>query len=266
MPFSPVWRRPAPQLRSWVSSYAGYRLEAGPRGVHQGVASGHLTLILCVDGAVEVLANADPAKPPGRYQAMVAGLAAAPARIATGEAQTGVQLDLTWEGARALLGVPAAELAGDSVDLHAVLGRRCARLLDRLATAPDWPARFAVLDQELAALADVERLAGVRPQVQRAARMIRAGRGVVRIADVAEEIGWSRRHLTDLFRREIGLGPKTMARVVRFERVCARLRRPDRPDLATAAADGGYVDQAHLARDFRELAGITATEWLAERS
>jgi AraC-like DNA-binding protein len=262
---SPVWRRPAPQLRPWVSTYVGYRMEDGPPGVHQGVASGHLTLILCVDGAVEVLENSDPANPPGRYAAMVAGLSDGPARIATGEAQTGLQLELTWEGARALLGMPAAEIAGDSVDLTAVLGRRCTRLTERLAEAPGWGARFTVLDEELNAMAMIGAdLADIRPEVRRADQLIRASGGTARITDLAEDVGWSRRHLTELFRQETGLGPKTMARLVRFERVCRRLRRPERPALATAAADAGYVDQAHLARDFRDLAGITATEWIAE--
>lgn len=264
---SPVQRRPAAALRPWVSSYTGYRMEPGPAGVHQGVASGHLTLILCLDGAVEILANADPARPPGRFAAMVSGLHDGPARIATGEAQTGLQLDLTWRGARALLGIPASAIAGDTVGLDAVVGRATERLLDRLASAPDWPARFAVLDTELAAMAAAGRgAAGTAPEVGRAADLIGATGGTVRIADLADEVGWSRRHLAERFRTETGIGPKAMARLVRFERVCERLRTPDRPSLADAAADAGYVDQAHLARDFRDLAGHTATSWIAERS
>ncbi len=267
MTASPVWRRPAPALRPWVSTYVGYRLEDGPPGVHQGVASGHLTLILCVDGAVEILENSDPANPPGRYAAMVAGLSDGPARIATGTAQTGLQLELTWQGARALLGMPAAAIAGDTVDLGAVLGTHSAHLLEQLAEAPGWGARFALLDRELGALAARgPGLHGTPPEVRRAAALIRASGGTARITDLADEVGWSRRHLAERFRGETGLGPKAMARVVRFERVCGRLRRPDRPPLAIAAADAGYVDQAHLARDFRDLAGLTATEWIAERS
>ncbi|MDN5859314.1 MAG: helix-turn-helix transcriptional regulator, partial [Pseudonocardia sp.] len=221
----------------------------------------------CLDGAVEILQNSNPACPPGRYAAVVAGLAGRPARIAIGEAQTGLQLDLTWQGARALLGMPAAEIAGMSVDLNAVLGRRCAHLMEQLAEAPGWDARFALLDRALAALAaDGPGLHGTPPEVRRAADLIQASGGTSRITDLARDVGWSRRHLTERFRIETGLGPKSMARVVRFERVCAWLRRPDRPPLAVAAAEGGYVDQAHLARDFRELAGLTATEWIAERS
>jgi transcriptional regulator GlxA family with amidase domain len=52
---------------------------------------------------------------------------------------------------------------------------------------------------------------------------------------------------------------------MRFERACDQLLGPGRPTFARVAADTGYVDQAHLSRDFRALAGTTATAWLAER-
>lgn len=248
-----------------MSRYIGYRVDAGPAGVHQGVASPHLTLLLCLDGKIELLANADPSKPPGTFVSLVSGLHDGPARIAQGEAQTGLQLRLTWRGARALLGTPAAELRGDTVDLAAVLGSQSATLLDRLASAPDWSARFALLDAELAALADRGRgERGIAPEVGYAWDRLEESGGTLRITDLAAELGWSRRHLGEKFRVETGLAPKVAARVMRFERACDRLRGPRRPSLATVAADGGYVDQAHLSRDFRDLAGITATEWLAD--
>lgn len=259
-------RRPAARLRHYVSAYTGYHLEAAPPSVHQGVASAHLTFLLCLDGTVDLLANADPRKPPGSFVALVGGLHDGPARIAMGPRQTGVQLRLTWRGARALLGVPAAELAGDTVDLAALLGRRTGTLLDRLAAAPDWTSRFDLLDEELAGLAAADRAErGVRPEVGYAwDRLVETG-GNLRIGELAGEVGWSRRHLATRFHAEVGLTPKAAARVIRFELACDRLRAPGSPGLATVAADAGYTDQAHLSRDFRDLAGTTATAWLRER-
>ncbi|MCW2717831.1 helix-turn-helix domain-containing protein [Pseudonocardia sp.] len=259
--------RPTPALRPWVSTCTGYRTEAGPPGVHHGVPGAHLPFLLCLDGVVAMLTSADPAKPPGRYAALVGGLHDRPALIAQGEPQTGIQLRLTWRGARALLGVRAGDLAGDVVDLGALLGSRAGRLLDRLASTPTWPERFAVLDAELGALAargrgDRE----VRPEVGYAWHRLEETGGNLRIADLAAEVGWSRRHLAEHVRAETGLAPKAAARVIRFERACDRLRGASRPSLAEVAADGGYVDQAHLSRDFRDLAGQTATAWIAERT
>lgn len=259
-------RRPAAAVRPHVSGYAGYRTEASPRAVHQGVSSPHLTFVLCLDGKVEMLANPDRSKPPGTFVAMVAGLHQGPAEIAHGDPQTGLQLRLTWRGTRALFGVPAGELAGDVVDLEALLGRRTEPLLASLAAAPGWAERFDLLDAELAALAAHGPGArGVRPEVGYAWDRLQETGGNLRISELAREVGWSRRHLSEKFRAETGLSPKTAARVIRFERACDQLRGPRRPSLADVAADAGYVDQAHLSRDFRELAGTTATTWLAER-
>lgn len=261
------WRAPAAPLLPYVSAYTGYRQEAAPASVHQGVASAHLTFLLCLDGRVEVLANADPHKPPGSFTAAVGGLHDTPARIAQGDPQTGVQLRLSWRGARALLGLPAGALAGDTVDLHALLGRRTDTILDRLASAAGWPERFALLDAELAALLSRgpgER--GIAAEVGYAWDRLAETGGNLRIEELAREVGWSRRHLAEKFRAETGLAPKAAARLIRFERACDRLRGPGRPPLARVAAECGYVDQAHLSRDFRDLAGIPATVWLAERT
>jgi AraC-like DNA-binding protein len=265
--FRTCGRAPAAWLHPYVSWYTGYRQEPAPPSVHQGVASAHLTFLFCLDGRVEILANADPSKPPGAYTAAVGGLHDGPARIAQGDPQTGVQLRLTWRGARALLGVPAGTLAGDTVDLHVLLGNRAATLSDRLASAGGWAEQFALLDAELTALLRRGRgERGVQPEVGYAWDRLAETGGNLRIEELAREVGWSRRHLAEKLRAETGLAPKAAARVIRFEGACDRLLAPDRPALARVAAEAGYVDQAHLSRDFRDLAGIPATAWLAERT
>ncbi|MCE0766523.1 helix-turn-helix transcriptional regulator [Pseudonocardia kujensis] len=260
-----VWARPAPALRPLVDLYSGYRTPATAPGTHMGVPGGHLTLLLCLDGEVDVLRTPDPDRSPGSYRVMVGGLHDRPAVIGTGPAQTGLQLRLTWLGARTLLGTPASALTGDVVGLGDLLGRRGEVLVERLAEVPTWPGRFALLDAALARLAADARRPDPRPEVARAWHRLAATGGTLRIEQLAREVGWSRRHLALRFRDEVGLSPKSAARVIRFERACDLLRGPTRPALAHTAAVCGYADQAHLARDFRELAGLTATEWLAER-
>jgi transcriptional regulator GlxA family with amidase domain len=73
----------------------------------------------------------------------------------------------------------------------------------------------------------------------------------------------SSRHLNDLFQREIGLSTKGMARILRFDRATAALSEATASDLCAIAIECGYYDQAHLNRDFREMAGLTPTEYLA---
>ncbi|MFI7617526.1 helix-turn-helix domain-containing protein [Nonomuraea terrae] len=257
-----AWSRAAPTLRGLVSGYSGYRTH-GPPGVHHGLPSGHLTVVVCLSGTLDVVGVPGPPRPPRSFTSAVGGLHDGPVVMAHDGHQYGVHLDLTWRGARALLGLPASELAGDVADLTAVLGGRARELGERLAGAPTWRGRFRILDDTLAELIDHGR-GGPPPEVAQAWRRLRETGGRLAIGELAEELGWSRRHLGERFRRETGLSPKTAARVIRFERACRLLRSPRRPSQAETAAECGYSDQAHLAREFRDLGGTTATRWLGE--
>jgi len=105
------------------------------------------------------------------------------------------------------------------------------------------------------------------PEVRWAWRQLLASGGAIRITDLAAETGWSGHHLTSRFRTEIGLTPKAAARVIRFDRARHLLVRHAADDgyrLADLAAACGYFDQAHLAREFRSLAGCPPSQWLTE--
>lgn len=252
---------PDPALRPFVERYLGYRRDGFAPGTHQGLPSRHVTVIISLGAPVDVAAMPDAAQRPGAFQSLAGGLHAAPATIRHPGRQHGVHLELTPLGARALLGVPAAELACRVVDLRDLLGRRADELLDRLATAAGWPERFAALDEVLAR--DAVDVRPPAPEVTRAWRRLLATGGTVGVRALAEEVGWSRRHLGERFGREFGLSPKAAAMVLRFERSQRLLERPERPSLAEVAVLCGYSDQAHLARDWRQLAGCTASAWMA---
>ncbi|MGW0173447.1 helix-turn-helix domain-containing protein [Rhodococcus sp. NPDC003322] len=82
------------------------------------------------------------------------------------------------------------------------------------------------------------------------------------VAEVSAELGWSPRKLHRKSLSAFGYGPKTLARVLRFDRALSAARAGDA--FARVAADGGYADQAHLAREMRALAGKPLTELLAQ--
>ena len=258
---------PAAALRGLVDVYLGYRV-VGPPGVHRGLPSRHVTFVVAVE---EITVTVPDVGGSLTATALVGGMHDGPALIAHSGVQTGVQLAVTPAGARALFGVPAGELAGLVLPLDVVLPR-AAELAERLATAPGWAERFAVIDDVLlAALSDRSGGgAATSPEVGYAWRRLQATSGAASVTALAGEVGWSRRHLADRFRREIGLPPKVAARVLRFERARAELLRPDAagraPRLADVAAACGYADQAHLTREWRDLAGCTPSAWLAEEA
>lgn len=254
--------RPGGRLSALVNRYSGYRIVNAAPGVHRGLPSRHLTVIVSLDGTVDLAALPDRRQPSRSFTALAGGLHTAPALIRHDGYQFGIQLELTPLGSRALLGLPAGELAGAVVDLDAVLGSAAGELTERLRAATTWTERLRRLDETLARLVRDRGLPDAA--LTHAWRRLAASGGAVGISDLAAEIGWSRRHLGERFRREYGVSPKQTARVMRFERSHRLLRRADRPAPADVAARCGYFDQAHLTREWRKLAGCPPTVWLAE--
>jgi transcriptional regulator GlxA family with amidase domain len=67
--------------------------------------------------------------------------------------------------------------------------------------------------------------------------------------------GRSTRTIDRLFHRHLGAGPKTYAQVVRFQRCLSRLTKDPGVTLSQVAAEGGYYDHSHFAREYRRFAG-----------
>ena len=247
--------RAAPEaLRPHVLGYLGYR-EWLPQPFRRlEVPSGEVHVIVSFGPRVRV---------PAPVQSFVAAPHTKHTIVDFDPEQHGVEIRLTPIGTHMLLGVPMHELADRVIPLEDVLGRAAAELPERLHEAPTWPERFAMLDRLLTG-----RLVEARPpaaEIEHAWRRLVQTHGGARVEDLADEIGWSRRHLFARFREHTGLPPKVFARILRFQRAAKLLADPGGPSLAEIALDCGYYDQAHLNRDFRAFAGRTPTELMAAR-
>lgn len=254
-------RPPDPRLRGLVTAYHGYRLSGPAPALHRGLPSSALTVVVAFEEPLEVGWLERP-ETTGRYWAMVSGLHMAPAAIRHSGFQCGIQLGLTPAGTRALLGMPAGALRQHMVPLVDLLGPFADRLYDEVASAASWEQRFDVLDRMLLATAGDGVAIGA--ELRRAWAVIKKSHGVVRVADLADEVGWSRRHLHARFTAEFGIAPKEAARLRRFQRSRNEVLHSRGRSLAEVAAGCGFADQAHLAREWRELAGCSPTTWLRE--
>ena len=88
-----------------------------------------------------------------------------------------------------------------------------------------------------------------------AARIVDSG-GLVSVDQLANDAGISSRQLERRFLREVGLGPKLLGRIIRFQQVFRAVEQCDAA-WATVAIECGYYDQAHLIRDFHQFARQT---------
>lgn len=250
-----------PALRPYLGGISGYAYDGDPPGLHRGLPSRFLTLVITLDDPLGV---AWPGGPVEKYDALIGGLHSTAVHIGQTPSRGGVQLSLTPPAARALLGLPPGELARIVVGLDETLGRPARELTERLREASGWEQRFDLLEASLLRQLGQRRAATVRPEVGWAWQRLCASGGAIGVQELATEVGWSRRHLTDRFTAEFGLPPKVAARVLRFERVTGHLRRQPRTRLAELSAAVGYADQAHLTREFRAIAGCSPRQWMTE--
>jgi len=214
-----------------------------------------VTIMIGLDGALR-------ADGEGLPRSWVGGLSDRAASVELGARYASLDLKLTPLGAYTLIGCPLSEFARSVVELSDVFGAAGQRLAEDVGEARCWEQRFDLLERFL-----LERAAAgpaPTPSVHWAWGRLRASGGRVTVEQLARELGCSRRHLAAGFREQIGVPPKTAARLLRFHHVCRGLEREPRR-LAELAYEAGYCDQSHLNRDFRELAGTTPTEFVAAR-
>jgi AraC-like DNA-binding protein len=266
----------APSLvRPAIAGYSGYRQIGGPNSTHRGLPSPYLTFIITLDEPLVMARHVDPRQSPGEYDTLVGGLHTGPALISYQGRQSGIQLRVEPLWCQALFGLPAGELSSVDLSADVLLGPLARRWQDQIRHRADWPQRFELLNRLLSArLTDALSASGssspppgIAPEVQRAWTLLRRSHGSVSVASLAADVGWSTRHLGNRFAQQLGLTPKAAARVVRFDRARRMLQQRASQgrlgELADVASAAGYFDQAHLAREFRQLAGCSATGWLA---
>jgi AraC-like DNA-binding protein len=235
---------PSPAVRS----LAGWYERVDHPVVRREVPGGRIVLVISFGPPLEVDGHS--------YGSFVAGLHETAAITEHAGVSHGVQAYLTPLGAERLFRMPMGELANGSADLADLLDD-ADELAERLYETQGWTARLALLE------AYIDRRAADAPppprEIEWSWQRLLGSDGAVPVASLAEEVGWSRRHLAARFREHVGLPPKALARILRFERAAERLRRG--ADLADAALDSGYYDQAHFNRDFKAFAGVTPTQY-----
>lgn len=255
-----IHRAPGPALRPHVRRLTAFQEWSGQAVLRTELPSAAIPMILVFGPGFTLHDSAEPDAPRRPLaRSFVAGLHERPAHVGSLGRSLCLQVDFTPLGARRVLGLPLGEILGGVFDLKALLGAAIDRLEARLAEARGWDARFAAVEAML--LDRIGRAATPHPLLPAAWARLAAGPPWRR--GLAEALGCSRQHLVTLFRREFGLPPRTLARLVRFERAMTALERRDVTSLADLAAACGYADQAHLSREARRFAGESPRALLA---
>jgi AraC-like DNA-binding protein len=248
---------PAAGLRDLVGRYCGFSDETG-RTTRRREGPGTAVVVILsfgnewrIGGALDATPKLEP------LTSFVGGLRDTSVLTEHDGEAAGIQVDLTPLAAHMLFGLPMHTVAERNLPLDALL-EGSDLLVEQVHEAGSWDERFDLLDRELSRRFD--RASPPAPGVTWAWGRLRDTRGRAQVGALAEELGWSRRRLVARFREEIGLPPKAVARLFRFEHALELV------DLGTPWAEvaftAGYYDQSHLINDFRSITGITPREYV----
>jgi AraC-like DNA-binding protein len=257
--FTATTGEPDPQLRSYVREYEDYADFTPGASTRREVPAAHAVVIISFGEPYDVIDPRDASRGvrsatfiTGLYDSYVDNASPGPTR--------GIQVNLTPLGEYRLLGMPMHEIANRAVDVRDAFGPAGRRLVERLQAARNSDARFDILDEVFTARMQVAR--SPSEGVAWAYRQLASSGGRTPIGALTDELGWSRKRLVAQFREQIGLPPKTVARIVRFSGA-VRLIGEGHPPGAGMAYRCGYYDQAHFIREFGAFAGATPREFRA---
>jgi AraC-like DNA-binding protein len=254
-----AWRtarmKPSAGLAQDIYGYSDYRERTGGFTTRRELPHAEGVLIINLGEPIAIAGGDGGVLSLSAGDAFAAGPHLHPALSRSNGSQAGMHVFLPLATLRRLLAVPMDRLIDQVVPMNAVIGACWRDLGAQLCAANDSLSRAALLEAALAA-----RLAAAPPlgrQQAHALRLLRE-RPDQDIAEIARDIGWSRKHLASRVRDAVGVGPRCFRRLLRFQTLTGMIARDaGPPHWAQLACDAGYCDQSHMIRDFHAFSGLT---------
>jgi AraC-like DNA-binding protein len=240
-----VTGEPHPALRGSVARYVGFREET-PEPLERREGPGcHVVVIVSFGEQWSIDGE--------RLTSFAGGLRDRQVTTRHDGRSHGIHVDLVPPAAHRIFRLPLRDLSYAQLPLEELVGDPS--LAAGLAAASTWNARFRLLDAVFASRLDDAPPRS--PELDWAWQSLIESGGNLRVTRIADRLGWSRKRLAARFDEEVGVPPKTVARIARFERARALAEAPHRPDWARVAAECGFYDQSHLINEFRAFTGRT---------
>ncbi len=166
-------------------------------------------------------------------------------------------------GAHAFLDIPLSEITNFVIDMDCLWGNFIDEVRERLLALPCVSDKFALLEQILKQRMQQNRsdLANVLPAV----RTIFAANGSLSVKELSTDIGVSQKHLINQFKKSVGVSPKQLSRIHRFQMVLNKINPITPIDWRDIAYACHFYDQSHFNHEFASFTGMSPTEYVIFR-
>ncbi len=158
--------------------------------------------------------------------------------------------------ARYFIGSPVSELNGYRVSLEEIWGREGLEITEDVRSVHGISQIIDRIESRLLKL--VSRI-DYRPNglLHSGMQHLYAEQGMLSVRSLAEKLGYSERHVRRAFLQELGVGPKELSRIIRYQNILEELNDGKRKGFADTALRYGYSDQSHFIHTFRRFYGLT---------
>lgn len=165
-------------------------------------------------------------------------------------------------GIRAFLHSSLDQCTDLAADLSCFWGHSGTELWEWLGQEDQTVQRIAKVEAYL--IKKYHHLIGIDPYINYCVKLIENRRGTTNSKELEIGTGLSSRQIERKFKREIGVGPKEFARIVRFQSIIKQASACGSPNWNEIAHSHGYSDQSHLIREFKAFSGSTPSLYVAQ--
>jgi len=154
---------------------------------------------------------------------------------------------------------PMAEIADSVVDADLVWGTDFGLLREQLLETKDIDQRFQIVEDFL--IHEFQSQMAINPCVAFAIGEMTERPDAISIARMNTKIGYSQKHFTEMFRRQVGVTPKSYLKIMRFQKAVRTIDATDNIDWGHISLECGFYDQSHFINDFKHFAGFTPEQY-----
>ena len=251
-----AFARPRPELAPYIEAVWMFESDVGlpPEDTTVSAPNGCSRLIIPFENSMISMANGrvEVGREKGVY---FVGLRDGPAFLRTQAGRTGlVGIDFHPCGAFPIFGVPMAETTNHHLAVDALFGKWGVEVIDRVHNLKRADERIAFIQLEL--LRRLRANKKQNPVVEFCVAALRSSSGRTSISKLERSTGYSRRYLDLLFKQHVGLSPKTIAEIFRFQKFYRIWAQKRTYDTFTREIYDDYHDQSHFTKEFKRMTGF----------